>query len=293
MQTELVKVQTSDQLRLDGALFTPDSQTEQKNSVNALICLHGAGSNFYGSSTLDEITEPLVQQGISVLRVNTRGHDWVYPALVRFQVTRQGSSYEDVAKCTIDIRSWIDFLIERGYQKIGLLGHSLGAIKAVYTMAQQHIEQVANIVAISPPRLSYSYFRESPDGPQFFADYQHAKKLSESGQGSNLIEVKHPLPFLVCAKGFVDKYGPEEKYNILKFADKVQCPTLYIYGEMELKGGTTFVGMPESLTAVANERSGNKPTIMTHIVEGANHLYTGKTSELAAKLCDWFADSED
>ena len=69
-----------------------------------------------------------------------------------------------------------------------------------------------------------------------------------------LLEVTFPFPLLIAASSYVDKYGREERYNIVGIADKVSCPCLFTYGQLEIEhGGIAFAGVPEALAPLSPE----------------------------------------
>ena len=49
--------------------------TRAATVVDAWLCIHGTGSNFYAASTLAGLAPKLLAGGSAVLRANTRGHD--------------------------------------------------------------------------------------------------------------------------------------------------------------------------------------------------------------------------
>ncbi len=132
---ELVQVRTADGVRLDGALSIPKHfDPQRKTSVDALLAVHGTGSNFYGSGLFEGLLPKLLANGLAVVRVNTRGHDVISNAATLQGSRRMGSSLERVEDCSHDLVAWAEFLVLRGHSAIGLVGHSLGAIKSIYTM---------------------------------------------------------------------------------------------------------------------------------------------------------------
>ncbi|MCH8043191.1 MAG: alpha/beta fold hydrolase [Planctomycetes bacterium] len=287
MKVDLVQATTPDGLRLDGALHVAEPCASDA-PINAVLCLHGAGSNFY-SSLLTDIAPHFVEAGIALLRVNTRGHDGISTSATATGAYRGGAAYEDVDECRYDVRGWIDFLRQQGYERIALLGHSLGAIKAVYSQAFDPHEAIRCVLAVSPARLSHSYFRETPRGSRFFDTHATAKEHVEAGRGGTLMQVIVPIPLVITAAGYVDKYGPEERFNILKFADRVTCPTFYTFGELELQTGIAFVGLPEAIADLPEGKSSRE--IIT--LGGADHMYTGVRDVLAERLIAWLRGQRD
>jgi pimeloyl-ACP methyl ester carboxylesterase len=307
MLVDLVRVTTADGVRLDGALRLPPESLAALRSaaaplpIDAAILVHGTGGSFYSSTMFEAIADRLLQLGAAVLTINTRGHDGMSTAVTLEGPRRSGAAYEVVDHCRHDLRAWLDFLVERGYGRIGLIGHSLGAVKAIYAQARQAHAAVDRLVAISPPRLSHSHFAASPKGPQFLADVAAAESLQHEGRGESLMDVRFPLPYLVTANGYLDKYGPGERYNILKHLAQIACPTLLIFGEEEVASNVAFAGLPEACKSllsaeivVSPQRTASGMSSDTHqiaIVPRADHFYTGRRNELVASLEQWLCIS--
>ena len=290
MQVELVRTFTRDNLRLDGALASSllplplgEGRGEGAPAITAAILLHGVAGNFYTSSTFEPLVTALQGIGLDVLLVNTRGHDSVFGAVQGFMRRRFGAAYEIVDECRHDIAAWIDFLLARGHERIVLIGHSLGAIKAVYFQAQEKHPNVAALIAASPPRLSYSAFMNATESSTFFESMSTAEQLVSEGRGDELFTSKFPFPLLITGNAYVDKYGPAERYNILKFADQLPCPALFTYGSKELdQGGIAFAGLPDVLGSLPNA---DRRSIA--VVDGADHMYFGVADKLSDRIVQW------
>lgn len=280
MQVDLVQVSTRDGVRLDGSYQL--SSTASTLSVDAVCLVHGTGGNFYGSTLFDELASRLLSLGCSVLRINTRGHDGISTAATAQGGRRLGAAYEVVDDCRHDLAAWIDWLKQRKIARVGLIGHSLGAVKCLYALAHDPALPVERLIAISPPRLSYSWFCTSPEAPQFLDTYARAEERLQLGEPAALIEVKLPLPIAITAAGYVEKYGPDERYNFLNFAASVPCPTLFTFGSVEVANNMAFRDSPEA--AVALNRSGR---IAVETIAGADHFYSGVRGELMACVESW------
>ncbi|MBB75536.1 MAG: hypothetical protein CMJ75_13600 [Planctomycetaceae bacterium] len=281
-QVELVRTATADQVRLDGALQTAIVDQGSTHQLDAMILLHGVGSNFYGSMLMESLAGALVQVGIAALRVNTRGHDTVSTARCGDGVKRVGAAYEIVADACLDINAWVDYLVTRGHRTIGVLGHSLGAVKVCYALAHQPHPQVACVIPVSPPRLSCAAFRESADSGRFLHSLGEAESLVAAGRPDDLFLSRFPFPTLMSAACYVDKYGPAERYNVLNFVDSIDCPALYVFGQAEVEqGGIAFAGMPEAIRPSAD--AGRD----LQVVAGADHFYSGQAPALIEIVLSW------
>jgi pimeloyl-ACP methyl ester carboxylesterase len=284
MLVDLVHVTATDGVRLHGALEMPPTGSSPV-AIDVWLCLHGTGSNFYAGAMLGGLTPKLLAAGSAVLRANTRGHDIVCTGPSTAGHSLLGAAFERVSEATLDIAAWLKLLSERGYQRVGLLGHSLGAIKAIFALAAEDAPQVAALVAASPPRLSFEHFSQSRRGPEFLKNFAEAEQLVALGKADELMLVQFPIAYYVTAAGFVDRYGPAERYNILRMLDRVTCPTLMTYGSSEVQAHDAFRGMPEAVEKCATEQN----RLQTAVIAGADHQYTGCYDTLAARINKWAA----
>ncbi len=97
------------------------------------------------------------------------------------------------------------------------------------------------------------------------------------------MDVRFPLPMLITAAGYVDKYGPDERYQVLTHAARLHCRTLFTFGSAEVAGNVAFSGMPEEIERLSRE---NAPLELA-TVAGADHFYSGCRSELIARIERW------
>ena len=282
MPVDLVQTTTLDGVRLDGVLEAPINGTTADLSVDALCFVHGTGGNFYSSTLFDSFRQFFLTPGCAVLALD-RGHDLMNNTATARGGRRLGAAYELVDECRHDLAAWIEWLRQHVGPRIGLVGHSLGAVKCLYALAQEPRLGAACVAALSPPRLSYSWFCSDPEGEQFLETYRLAAQHVENGQPGTLLDVKLPLPFVVTAAGYVEKYGPDERYNYLHFLASMPCPTLLTFGSVEMENNMAFRGAPEAV-AQLGDRSGHW-TVET--ITGADHFYSGVRPALVTRVESW------
>jgi pimeloyl-ACP methyl ester carboxylesterase len=281
---DLVQTTTRDGVRLDGLFRVPAGPSAL--DVDALCLVHGTGGNFYSSSLFEAFTERLLALGCAVLAVNTRGHDGISNAQTARGGRRLGAAYEVVDHCRHDLAAWLDWLRQRIGPRLGLLGHSSGAVKCLYALAHEPQMGAARVVAVSPPRLSYSWFCSSPEASAFLATYHRAEELVQDGQPAALLDVQLPLPFVVTASGYVEKYGPDERYNFLRFLSGVACPALVTVGAVEAENNMAFRGLP----AAVAELAAHYPRFQVATVAGADHFYSGVRDALFTRVEAWLRE---
>lgn len=281
MLVDLVRITTRDGYHLDGMLQRPAAAS--RLDLDAACFIHGTGGNFYSSSMFDGFGQKFLDLGCAVLRVNTRGHDGISTAVTTRGGVRLGAAYETVADCRHDLAACLDWLRGNVGSRLALLGHSLGAVKCVYAVAQDPTSAPQRLIAISPPRLSYSWFCAVAQAADFLASYQQAEALVADGKPGALVEVKLPLPMAITAAGYVEKYGPDERYNYLKFLAGVSCPTLVLLGEVEVGKNMAFQETPSEVARLAERHR----HLALEVVAGADHFYTGVREEAWQAMARW------
>jgi len=285
MHLELVQATTPDGLRLWGAL----SRCAAQPASRLVIGLHGVASNFYASTMMQSLADSLCQAGLDVLRVNTRGHDTCCTIGAADGARRLGAAFEIVDDCRHDIAGWVELARQRGYRQLILMGHSLGALKVIYSEAHDPTNEVSAVIALSPPRLSCQAFMAAETSSQFGEALRLAQQRVEQDRGEELIEIRFPVPLLITARGFLDKYGPGERYNILQFISRLRTPLLVTYGSQELEQPSiAFAGLSDAIThATANDPDWPG---RVDVIEGADHHYSHCREELASLLTEWLGE---
>jgi pimeloyl-ACP methyl ester carboxylesterase len=283
MIVDLVHVTTHDGIRLDGTWRKPHPEHTPQLGVDVVIFHHGVAGNFYAPGMFDQYSDALLDRGCAVLRVNNRGHDPISRAVVGGDAKRLGAAYEDMDDCRYDWEAWVDFVQVAGYRRIGLWGHSLGATKSIYYMATQGDPRVMCVVAGSPPRFSYSAYAALEPGEAFTQIAARARQHINAGRPETLIDTIYPIPLLVTAEVFLQKYGPEEKYDILEHIPKVQCPLLIMVGTAEAQTMMAFEGLPPMLERMAETMD----QVTFASIPGADHAYTHQRDYVWGVVSQW------
>lgn len=289
---QLVSVTTSDYLRLHGCYLSSSAVTRvsaAKGSVDAAILIHGIGGNFYSSRLLWHFSKVLLDLGISVVLINTRGHDMINLSTWGGRAHSLGAAFENVDQCRYDLTAWTDFLNSRGHERILWLGHSLGGIKALYAAAYQPHRLLQSIVALSPTRLSYQRMVNSPSGDRLRETLQISQQSIAEGRGELPIQVHFPVTTWMTPVAYLDKYGPGEKYNWFHFVDQIQVPTRLFFGEKELQSHPAFEGLEDELQQHAWLQPGTDRGY--EVVPSADHFYTACFEDLQDRVVRWLIHS--
>ena len=195
-----------------------------------------------------------------------------------------GASVEDVDWSRTDLKSCLSWLEEKGYSRVALVGHSLGGVKAIYYQVKAEDPRVVALVALSAPRLSYTYLSESESAEEFLEYYRQADELIQQRRPGALMNVKFPVNYIFSAANFVGKMGPKEKFDVMALAQNLQVPLLALGGSRERRAHLRDVAPALAAAAV------NSPQREGRVIEDANHFYRGKLDETSDVILDWLAE---
>jgi pimeloyl-ACP methyl ester carboxylesterase len=260
---------TADGQPLHGLLFSSESSSDEP----AILLVHGVGGTFY-TRPYPQLAEVLAGHGFTVLATNTRGHDWV---------TRgpdgspsAGATFEVISDCLLDLDAGLACLAEAGFRRFVVMGHSLGAVKAVFYQGHRRRDDVAAVVCCSAPKLIYS--TRLTEQPDFADNIARAQAMLAEGRGSELLSATAGSgPGLFSARTYVDKYGPAEDTDLRRVAGSLGCPLLTIAGSAEFT--PNFVPYAQELAQLARGTC--------EIIEGAPHSYAGYESHIAQLVANW------
>lgn len=280
MLVDLITITTGDGMTLDGIFCEPAAGAAPKGPVDAMLLIHGSGGSFYRVAT-KAMAEDLRNQGYACLAINTKGHDTVWSPQGSGQY--YGNALEILDNSRYDLRAGIDYLWEKGYRNIGLLGHSMGAVKVGYYAATEDDDRIATVIPISPVRLSYSYYMESEDADEFQGIIAHADQMEAEDRAQELMEVRFPIAQMFSAASYLDKHGPAERYNLVALAPRISVPMLVMGGEQETH--TRLKDCPQDMVTAAV----NSPRAEYHIVPGGNHSLLNSMDKASARVLEWLA----
>jgi pimeloyl-ACP methyl ester carboxylesterase len=293
MNVDLVHVVTQDGVRLDGVLHRATVAPEPWLPVDAVICFHGVGGNFYSPYVFEPMAERLANAGCTVIRTSNRGHDVIFnPAASpnmsyeqlearRAAGNRLGAAFELLGDSQHDWKAWIDYAAGLGFRRIAVWGHSLGGVKTIYYLANQVDERITCAIASSPPRFNYEMNLAASTGPEFKRNVETAERLVGEGTPEALMTVQVPNINVFTARTFLDKYGPHDSFDILRLLPETGVPLLLTLGSDEKT--LHFADLLATGDGIANSHA----NISYSLIDGADHLYGTRTNELWDAVSGW------
>jgi pimeloyl-ACP methyl ester carboxylesterase len=293
MNVDLVHVVTQDGVRLDGVVHRAAKAPEAWLPVDAVVCFHGVGGNFYSPYVFEPMAERLANAGCTVLRTSNRGHDVIFnppasPNMTYEQLearraagNRLGAAFELLGDSVNDWRAWIDYAASLGARRIAVWGHSLGGVKTIYYLATQADARVTCAIASSPPRFNYEMNVAAATGDEFKRNIETAERLIAEGTPNALMTVLVPNINVFTPRTFLDKYGAHNSFDILRHLPATTVPLLLTLGSEEK---TLHFA---DLMAGGDEIARQQANLSYELIDGADHLYGTRVEELWTAISGW------
>ena len=242
---EKVIFENKEGLKLVGILHLPKEKTNK-----IIILAHGFTSN-KERERYSLIGNALIKKGY---------------AFFRFDFGGSGESYE--TEITIkneisDLKSAISFMKEKGYNKIGLLGESLGGLVSIMNYNQK----IEAMVLLAPVTKSKDKLKEVLKQEKF-----REEELKEKGYIS---KIKDGKKFKIPLEYFNERMQikPQE------ILSKIQYLVLIIHGDSD-----DCIPLEDSKEAIKLLPKGSK----LEIISGGDHKLDSKRNEVIPLIVNWF-----
>ena len=285
---EHIRVETEDGLLLDGHLYRSEAGNSGSLAVDCAILVHGTGSDFLAPGLLEFLAHSLTAAGCAVMRVNTRGHGIISRLASSTGSRTGGAAYETVAEAHRDLAAWTQLAAQLDFKRLALVGHSMGGVKSTLSLATQSLPAVTRLICLGSPRFCHAELSSHPSAEPFRADYARALELVQAGRGDELIHVRQPLPLIITAGNFLEKYGPDDRYDLIRLLPHVGQPALIVIGGAEVERSGAYASQPAALTEQRQSRPATAPLEFA-VVPGARTPFHGYEQEVAGRVLQWLA----
>ena len=282
---------TDDNVELFGLLHTSDKKTEKE----VIISTHGMGSNCMKKRD-DIIAQKMTENGISYFTYNNRGYGMINSVNKGKEKILQGTAYEDIEDSYYDILGAINHMINLGYEKIHLQGHSLGSTKTVYTYNKlkeenniEILEKIKSIILLSLvdiPSIMKYFIKQSP-----IDIIKIVEEKVKNNDFNYIIDTKVPFLPLVSVQTFFKYYQDNKnidfaKYKIDNFEfdilNNIKLPLFMRWGNVN-----ELIEIPAAeLVEIMNLKIKNDKKNI-NFIDGATHNYKNKEQILADEILEF------
>lgn len=291
---EKIYFDLEDNVELFGLLHKPHNNL---NTDEVVISVHGMQSNCFKKRE-DILGKTINKAGIAYFAFNNRGTEIAcYTKKIDGSKTLNGgSAYEDVLESYYDIKGAIDKMIELGFKKIHLQGHSLGCTKIVYAYNKLKKEKYLNLDKIkSVILLSLVDLVDLQKYDLGIDKYNEVLKLAIEKEKNNekmdllpMDSFDHPI----SVKSYLRYYRDNKDIDFARFSDKqydfkeinnINIPLFLRWGETDL----VIQNLDELIDLLKSKINNNKLDI--NYIEDTDHGYTNKEEILGKEIVKFLA----
>lgn len=287
---ERIYFNTEDNVELAGLLEKPEVSTDE-----IVISIHGMQSNCMKRRE-DILSKEINKRGIAYLAFNNRGHELMsYTNRIDGPKRLDGGAvYEEVLDSYYDIKAAIKAMVDLGFTKIHLQGHSLGCTKIVYSYNRlkeedsEVLEYIKSIILLSLVDIPGCQIYDL--GNKYEKMMTYALEKEAEGKERDLMpeeSFEHPISVKTYLRYF--KYNEEidfarfgEKNYDFKELNNIEIPLFIRWGNVH----ELVIQDLDELIKFLEEKIKNKKLDLGYI-DGANHGYGGKEEELAKEILNF------
>ena len=278
MKQELVRINSIDNIEQPGILYSPNNDTNK-----IVIHVHGLNGNFYENRFIDILAKSYTDNNYAFLTFNNRGRDFITELLKGNDFTLIGGSLERFKDCILDIDGIVNWTKNKGYNEIILEGHSYGCNKVLYYYNHKKSDNIKKIVLLAPCDIP-------SEGKKFLSKEEYEKTKSEStrlvreGKESVLIDFPVMANGKIAAGTYYYDFLPGGENDFFRYNDgangkseilnSIDIPTLIIFGDVD------ECVLTQPIDIVKEYLTNNINDCNIQIIEGADHLYSGRYEDL-------------
>lgn len=267
---ELVRVETTDGVRLEGAY-----RAGVPGSDVGLLLVHGFAGSFR-SPLVADLGGALAQRGFSSLALNMRDHGCcTYTTL-----------FEDSAT---DIGAGVVFLKQRGATRVILVGHSLGVNRITHYQAQLGDPTVRALVLLAGVGNAHQIAVLAGGRTTIEVLDEAARRIAENDRPNELMAVPFgplgpPGNYLFTAPSLISNGGPNTKSDYFKWAPEIELPLLMVQASDDVYA---VVQRP----SLAKRAAVRAPRVDLVQVAGADHEFSQHGAALADIVAGWIGEA--
>ncbi len=281
-----------------GLLQKPDHNL---NTDEVVISVHGMQSNCFKKRE-DILADTINKSGIAYFAFNNRGTEIMcYTKRTDgIKTLNGGCAYEEVLDSYYDIKGAIKKMLDLGYTKIHLQGHSLGCTKIVYTynrLKEEEDEILENIKSVILLSLVDLVDLQKYDlGIEKYNEMLELAIEKEKNNEKMDLMPRDSFDHPISVKSYLRYYRDNKDIDFARFSDKeydfkelnnIKVPLLLRWGEKDL-----VIQDLDKLSDFLKSKINNDRLDIGYI-EGTDHGYTDKEQILGEEIVKFLAKQNE
>ena len=278
MRQELVRMNSIDEIELPGILYTPDKDTDR-----IVIHVHGLNWNFYENRFIDTLAKSYTDKNYAFLTFNNRGTGFITELIKWDDFAIIWWCLERFQDCMLDIEGVVNWIKSRWYKEIILEWHSYGCNKILYYYNYKKDINIKQIVLLAPcdmPSLTKKFLSEE----EYNIAKDESAKLVKEHKENELINFSIMANEKIAAGTFYNDFLPGGENDFIRYRDGVDAKS-ELLNSIDIPMLIIFwveddCVLTQPIEVVTWYLRNNINNCNVQIIQGADHLYTGKYEEL-------------
>ena len=267
---------------LFGALFRDTPQERPETVVLAITGIHG---NFYSNPFYVDFGAAVNAAGAHFVYAQTCDAFGEIPTRnARTGAAETAGSWnERFAWAMEDVAAWVDWAVARGYRRIVLAGHSLGANKMIRYLSSRQDPRVDRFLLLSPANVRHLAAQASA------AERALVRRRLDGGRGGERLpfELFGWIPCVADTAGdwlfsdVLDNVHPEPDGDFSQVS-RIGIPGGLLIGSLDVFAGGEPVAFLRNLAAHFPDPARNRIVV----IPGTGHTYQGKAAQTAREIAE-------
>ena len=294
---EILHIWTEDNLKLQGVHYC----SEEKETV--VLMVHGMSGNFIENYFAHVLGKTLQDAGVGFIYAHNRGYNHINDIVVKndkseegYETVRIGVTYERFGECMYDINSWVEECRELGYEKIILLGHSLGCNKVIHYFNKKKPKNVAGIILASPPDM-VGLFKKPGYRDNYEELLKEANENMKNGKPRKILSSIIWNWYNLSSQTFLDLAVdgcPADNLPVTRNPENFEELSLVYVPILGIMGENDDIAINDlaSDLQLIRSKSTNCPDFSTKFIPKANHNYDKQEKVFSEVVLKWISESK-
>lgn len=251
----------------------------ENNKDSCVVCFAGLGGTC--DSVFCEIADEVINSGLSFLFGNTQASYIIKELKQKLndgskQLIVRGGAYENYDETIKDMIEWVEYICNKGYKHIYLVGASLACNRLVSLLNTKQFSSVNKLVLICPQDMEAQ------------VDYQmltEAKENISNFKGDELLTQKVFGYCEICGRTYCDLFTRKDINNLAYLSkdanfdmlSKINIPILSVIGECDQGLSYSNLSAEEAMKILQQHNS----KLQYKIIKNARHSFKNYEKELA------------
>lgn len=238
------------------------------------------------------IADRLITSGLSFLFANTQASYIIKELKEKLndgscRYVLRGGAYENYDNTIKDMIFWVNYIREKGFKEIYLVGASLACNRIITLLNTKQFLEIKRVVLICPQDMAAQTNQEM---------MLEAMANIEAGEGENILTQKIFGYCEVCGRTYRDLFSRKDINNLpyltenadFGMLERVSLPIFAIIGECDQGLSYSTLSAEEAMQCLQLHNS----NLIYKVIPNASHSFKNYETELAKLVCDYINDAD-